>query len=141
MSEDVVVQQELPAGDELVALYDSVGWSAYTSQPENLFASLVGSSLVLTARDGESGELVGLVRTVSDGHTIAYIQDILVHPSSHRRGVGSLLMNKVQQRYSNVRQLVLMTDTDESQRAFYESRGFVEVHDHDPELRAFVRIR
>lgn len=141
MTASVQIQEELPGGDELTSLYDSVGWSAYTSDPENLFASLVGSSLVLTARDADSGELIGLIRTISDGHTVAYIQDILVHPNSHRRGVGTLLMNEVELRHARVRQLVLMTDTDLSQRSFYESRGFVEVHDHSPELRSFVKLR
>jgi len=41
-----------------------------------------------------------------------------------------------------VRQVVLLTDAEPGQRAYYESRGFVEAHDVRPEpLRSFVLLR
>ena len=39
--------------DEMVALYESVGWSAYTKAPALLYAAIAGSSYVVTARRGE----------------------------------------------------------------------------------------
>ena len=69
----------LPSRDETRALYDSVGWGAYTDDMDALIRGLENSAVVVTARSG--GELVGLARIVSDRATIAYLQDILVHPS------------------------------------------------------------
>ncbi|WP_307860744.1 GNAT family N-acetyltransferase [Curtobacterium flaccumfaciens] len=130
-----------PGTDELVALYDAVGWTAYTQDPAALTAAIVGSHTVLTARD-DDGHLLGLVRTVSDGVTIVYVQDVLVLPSAHRSGIGSALLDAVLQRYAGVRQTVLLTDAQPGQRAFYESRGFVEAHDVEPQpLRSFVLLR
>lgn len=134
------IRDERPGTDELVALYDAVGWTAYTRDPEALTASIAGSHSVLTARDA-AGRLLGLVRTVSDGVTIVYVQDVLVAPSAHRLGIGGALLDAVLHRYSHVRQTVLLTDAEPGQRAFYESRGFVEVHDVEPQpLRSFVLL-
>ena len=88
-----------------------------------------------------SGSLVGLVRTVSDGETIVYVQDILVTPDDQREGIGGALLDAVLEHYADVRQLVLLTDDEPGQRAFYESRGLTEAHDMAPHpTRAFVRF-
>lgn len=136
----VTVEQGRPGPEELLALYRAVGWTAYTDEPETLLAAVDGSWRVWCARD-DDGALVGLARVVSDGHTIAYLQDILVHPDHHRRGVGGALLDAVIAHTTGLRQLVLTTDTEPGQRAFYESRGLVEAHDHRPGLRSFVLFR
>lgn len=118
------VTNERPQVDELVALYDAVGWSAYTRDPGVLVSAIAGSHRVLTVRD-PSGMLLGLVRTVSDGSTICYLQDILVHPDAQRRGVGRALIGAVLDEYASLRQFVLLTDDDEAQRAFYGAAGLV----------------
>ncbi|WP_438265455.1 GNAT family N-acetyltransferase [Curtobacterium flaccumfaciens] len=135
------ISDERPDTDELVALYDAVGWTAYTRDPAVLTAAIAGSHTVLTTRDGD-GHLLGLLRTVSDGVTIMYVQDVLVLPSAHRSGIGGALLDAVLQRYAGVRQTILLTDDEPGQRAFYESCGFVEAHDVGPQpLRSFVLLR
>ena len=109
--------------DELRALYDSVGWTAYTRDPELLGRAVAGSHLVLTART-DAGELVGLARTVSDGASICYLQDLLVRPDRQRAGVGRALLTEVVRHYAGVRQLVLITDAD-GPHEFYRALGFV----------------
>ncbi|MDY6054960.1 GNAT family N-acetyltransferase [Micrococcus sp.] len=130
----------LPAPGPLRDLYDSVGWSAYTDAMPALEAGLVGSAHVVTAWEGDV--LVGLARIVSDGHTIAYLQDVLVRPSHHRRGIASELLRRAFAPFAQVRQHVLLTDAEPGQRAFYESVGFTEVHElaHGGG-RAFVRFQ
>lgn len=140
MTRDLSVREELPAQNEAIRLYDSVGWSAYTRDPALLMASLTGSHRVYTARTG-SDEPVGLARTISDGATICYLQDILVQPSHQDRGIGRALMDRILADYGHVRQVVLLTDDEPRQRAFYESHGLTEVHDVAPRpLNAFVRL-
>lgn len=63
-------------------LYASVGWAGYTRHPEMLEKALEHSLLVLAAFDGD--RLVGLLRAVGDGHSIVFIQDILVQPISDK---------------------------------------------------------
>lgn len=119
-----VVTNERPQTDELLALYDAVGWSAYTRNPGELASAIAGSHRVLTVRE-KSGKLIGLIRTVSDGTTICYLQDVLVHPDARRRGVGRALIEAVLQEYAALRQFVLLTDDDAAQRSFYAAAGLV----------------
>ena len=124
-----------PSTAQLHALYDSVGWSLYL-RPGLLDACLDGSTWfecawssaaddVQEKADGASEKLVGLVRVVGDDASIAYVQDLLVDPDHQRAGVGSRLLDDAGQRFSHVRQLVLLTDDDAQTRAFYESAGLV----------------
>jgi GNAT superfamily N-acetyltransferase len=134
----ITVAADLPLEDVL-ALYESVGWTVYTRDPAKIQAALVGSSFVAGAFERE--RLVGLVRAISDDATISYVQDVLVHADAQRSGVGAALMAAVAERYAHVRQHVLLTDDEPRQRAFYESLGYAETRDHaDGSLRAFVRF-
>lgn len=136
---DVVVCEERPTRDELVSLYESVGWTAYTQDAGALERAVAGSSYVVAARAG--GELVAIGRAVSDDASVCYIQDLLVHPAWQRQGLGRRLTEAILNRYRHVRQRVLLTDDTSAQRAFYEALGFEEIRDHgDGTLRAFVRL-
>ncbi|ASK65745.1 hypothetical protein CFK39_07735 [Brachybacterium avium] len=134
-----VVGPEVPALEETLDLYDAVGWGAYTAEPATLERALAGSLRVVTAR--RDGRLLGLARVVGDGVTIAYLQDVLVAPEAHRTGLGRRLVEAAFAPFGEVRQQVLLTDAEPGQRAFYESLGFVEAHDHEADLRSFVRLR
>jgi GNAT superfamily N-acetyltransferase len=130
----------IPDRAELVALYSSVGWTTYTAEPERLELALRQSLRVVTAWN--EGLLVGLARVVGDGVSVVYLQDVLVHADHARSGVGTQLVDAVFEPYGNVRQHVLLTDDEPSQRAFYESLGFTEVHDFSPgPLRSFARFQ
>ncbi len=129
--------EETPSRDELLALYDANGWGAYTVDPEGLHRGVANSGFVVAARD--EGALVGLARVVSDDHAIMYLQDLLVHPSHQRRGIGRRLLERCLERFAHCRQKVLLADDDERLVGFYEALGFVPSTDV-PHLTAFVRI-
>lgn len=117
-------QKQFPA-EQLFALYDSVGWTAYTRDIPRLQAALERSTIVISAWEGDT--LLGLIRALSDEATIAYIQDILVRPDYHKQGVGSQLMRQMLAKLAGIRQIVLMTDLDESNAVlhdWYRSFGF-----------------
>ncbi len=123
----------------LCALYNSVGWSTYTNNPDQLVAAIRGSSFVVIATD-ETG-LVGLARAVSDDTTIAYVQDILVRPTHQGQGMGRALLQAILDRYAHVRQKVLLTDDRPGQLGFYASMGFSNTRELEKTpLNAFVRI-
>lgn len=106
----------------LEALYDDVGWSAYTKDVDKLQQAVAGSLYVLTAWDGM--ELIGLIRVVGDGLSIIYIQDLLVKKAYHNQKIGSELMQTVLNKYADVRQKVLLTEEAPHTRHFYEKNGF-----------------
>lgn len=110
---------------EIINLYTSVGWTAYTDDPEVLRRGFENSMLILAAYEGE--KLLGIIRTVGDGATIVFVQDILVFPEHQRKGIGSALLQAVLDRYSYVRQIELATDNTEKTIAFYKAMGFKEM--------------
>ena len=138
MAETLISTTRTPTRVELLDLYGSVGWTNYTADPDSLVEGVANSLRVATAWD-QSGVLVGLARVVGDGHTIAYLQDVLVRPEWQRTGVGRWLMDEVFAPYMHVRQQVLMADDEPRQRAFYEALGFAEIRDLENETRVFMR--
>ena len=116
-------------------VYLSVNWTAYTDHPEVLRNALANSARCVVAESG--GEVVGLYRAISDHHTIAYLQDILVNPSYQRQGLGSQLMEHFLQNFGHVRQIMLLTDSSEKTHAFYTSHGLTRVEGN---LSAYCRL-
>lgn len=108
--------------DEILSLYSSVGWTAYTDNPDSLLRGIRNSLLTLAAFDKD--RLLGLIRCVGDGETIIYVQDILVYPEFQRRGIGSALLRELPGRFPSVRQIVLSTDKEDRTMEFYKSMGF-----------------
>ena len=78
---------------EILRLYRSAGWTAYTDQPEVLRKGFESSMLTLAAYEGN--QLLGIIRAVGDGHTIVFVQDILVCPEHQRKGIGSTLLQAI----------------------------------------------
>lgn len=61
---------------------------------------------------------------ISDDHSIAYVQDILVHPTYQGKNIGSTLLEMVKKRFSHVRQVILMTETSIKTIKFYEKMSY-----------------
>ena len=120
---------------EILNLYASVGWTAYTDCPEVLRRGFENSMLILGAY--EKDQLLGLIRVVGDGWTIVFIQDLLVLPEHHRKGIGSQLIRAVLQRFPHVRQIELAADNTQEIFAFYQSQGFREMSELG--CRAFMK--
>ena len=119
---------------DIIKLYQDNDWTNYTDNPEVLFVGIKKSLYSYAAYDGET--LVGLVRVVGDANTIVYIQDILVLREYQSKGIGSVLIKEIIDKYSNVRQIVLTTDNTTYQKAFDEKNGFKE--HKDLKLVAFI---
>ena len=111
--------------EEILRLYTAVGWTAYTENMPVLREGFKNSMLVLAAYDKE--ELLGIIRTVGDGATIVFVQDILVFPDKQRQGIGTALLKAILDRYHSVRQIELATDNTPKTIAFYKSIGFSEM--------------
>jgi len=135
---DIVVGDAVER-DELVSLYDDVGWTSYTEAPDDLARAVANSTFVVTARD--DGVLVGLVRGLSDDVSVFYLQDILVRRSHQRHGIGRELLAACLDRFADVRQKVLLTDDDPAQHALYRSFGFRRTTEFEvTTLNAYVRF-
>ena len=115
ISKDIDIKQ-------LEELYNDVGWSAYTQDLEVLKQAILQSLDVITVWNDD--KLVGLIRAIGDGLTIVYIQDILVLNAYQNKGIASELLQRILNKYKNVRQKVLLTEEASGVRYFYEKNGF-----------------
>ena len=129
-------EEKLIALESLKALYEDVGWYAYTQDITRLQQACLQSLDVFSA--WEEDRLIGLVRTIGDGLTIVYVQDILVLNAYQNRGIASMLMTQVLEKYRDVRQKVLLTEEAPDVRHFYEKHGFRSCDNGD--LVAFAKL-
>ena len=102
--------------DDVLHLYQAVGWTNYTNQPQMLEQALSHSLTTYLARDGE--EIVGLVRLVGDGFSSVFVQDLIVLPSYQRQGIGSNLMKEALADYKDAYQIQLATEQTEKTLVF-----------------------
>lgn len=113
--------------EELVELYNSVSWIAYTQNMEVMENILENSYWYMSAY--YENKLIGLIRVIGDGYSIMYIQDILVNPEYQRLGIGTNLIERALKKFKNIRQNVLITDDEERTKKFYLSVGMVQIEE------------
>lgn len=120
---------------EILPLYESVGWTNYTQKPQMPKEAYLHSLKSYAAY--VDNKLVGVIRVVGDGVSVVFVQDLLVYPQHHRHGIGTALLKRIMEEYNGVYQLHLLTDNTEKTIAFYKSLGFL--MDTDIECRAFSK--
>lgn len=118
-------KKEIPAMTDLLALYSSVGWTNYTNNPTMLEQAVKASLWQLAVYDEK--ELVAYIRLVGDGHSVIFVQDLLVRPDHQRQGIGRKLLTEALATFPNVYQRLLVTERSEKNLVFYQSLGFVEL--------------
>lgn len=115
-------KQEIVKLEDVLHLYQAVGWTNYTDQSEMLEQALSHSLAMYLAFDGE--KIVGLIRLIGDGFSSVLVQDLIVLPIYQRKGIGSALMKEALEAYKDAYQVQLVTEQTERTLRFYRSMGF-----------------
>ena len=124
-----IKKQEFVKLEDVLHLYQAVGWTNYTHQPEMLEQALSHSLVIYLALDGDA--VVGLIRLVGDGFSSVLVQDLIVLPIYQRQGIGSVLMKEALEGYKDAYQVQLVTDQTERTLEFYRSMGFETLSTYD----------
>lgn len=106
--------------EELENLFLSVKWES-GKYPEKLVKAMKNSSHVISAYDND--KLIGLVRSLDDGETVAFIHYLLVNPFYQDHHIGTELMTKLLDKYKNMLHIKIMP-SDPKVISFYERLGF-----------------
>ena len=122
-------KQEIVKLEDVLHLYQAVGWTNYTNQPLMLEQALSHSLVIYLALDGDA--VVGLIRLVGDGFSSVFVQDLIVLPIYQRQGIGSALMKEALEDYKDAYQVQLVTDQTERTLEFYRSMGFETLSTYD----------
>ena len=124
-----IKKKEIVKLEAVLHLYQAVGWTNYTNQPQMLEQSLSHSLAIYLALDGDA--VVGLIRLVGDGFSSVLVQDLIVLPSYQRQGTGSALMKEALEDYKDAYQVQLVTEQTERTLGFYRSMGFETLSTYD----------
>ena len=125
----IIRKQEIVKLEDVLHLYQAVGWTNYTHQPEMLEQALSHSLVIYLALDGDA--VVGLIRLVGDGFSSVFVQDLIVLPSYQRQGIGSSLMKEALKDYKDAYQVQLVTEETERTLEFYRFMGFETLSTYD----------
>lgn len=117
------VENRIVTLEDVLPLYEAVGWTNYTTKPEMLEVAYKNSLHIIGAFNDDE-KLIGVLRGVGDGASILFIQDILVYPEYQHQGIGTKLLQQTLEKYKNVYQIQLATDDSTKTVSFYESNGF-----------------
>ena len=124
-----VRKQDVVKLEDVLHLYQAVGWTNYTNQPQMLEQALSHSLVIYLALDGDA--VVGLIRLVGDGFSSVFVQDLIVLPSYQRQGIGRTLMKEALEDYKDAYQVQLVTEQTEKNVGFYRSIGFETLSTYD----------
>ena len=124
-----IKKQEIVKIEDVLHLYQAVGWTNYTNQPQMLEQALSHSLVIYVAFDGDA--VVGLIRLVGDGFSSIFVQDLIVLPSYQRQGIGRSLMKEALEDYKDAYQVQLVTEQTEKNVGFYRSLGFEALSTYD----------
>lgn len=106
--------------EAILELYRANKWSS-AEKPNELYNGLINSHSLLSAWDHE--KLVGIGNAISDGHLVVYYPHLLVHPDYQGKGIGQMIVKKMQEKYGHFHMQMLTADGKAID--FYQKVGFV----------------
>ena len=101
-------------------LFLSVGWES-GRYLKRLVTAMRNSTHVISAWDGD--RLIGLLRALDDGATIALLHYVLVDPKYQGRHIGYELMKRIMKNFTDLLH-VKVIPSDPRTITFYERYGF-----------------
>ena len=120
--------------EEIVALYQSAGWWQGSPEAREVIPAMIrGSFCFMVARSIE-GEIIGMARVISDGHSDAYIQDVAVLESYRGQGIGRELVRRLAQLCVKRKIGWIGLVAEPGTQGLYENLGFRPLVDYRPML-------
>ena len=116
---------------ELERLFLSVQWES-GGYPERLVRAMQNSTHVVSAWDGD--KLVGLVRALDDGETVAFLHYLLVDPAYQGLHIGDGLMKRMMSCLDGLLYVKIMP-SDPKTIPFYERYGFRQYDNYSAMVR------
>ncbi len=113
--------------EDIIELYKVNKWSS-AEKPNELYNALLNSHSLITAWDGD--KLIGLGNAISDGYLVVYYPHLLVHPNYQGKGIGQMIMDKMQEKYKDFHMQMLTADGKAID--FYNKVGFVKAGKTQP---------
>jgi ribosomal protein S18 acetylase RimI-like enzyme len=108
---------------DIVSLYASAGWWKEEYDATELPRLIESSFCFFIAQDAD-GQIVGMGRALSDGVSVAYIQDLAVLPKTRGMGIGSALLSHMTAYIKNIGISLIVLMAQPGTAKFYTSCGW-----------------
>ncbi|EOR23397.1 acetyltransferase [Niallia nealsonii AAU1] len=93
---------------EVMELYKDAGW--WNERTEQDMEKMLSQALAVGA--WKNNTLIGFARAISDGIFRAYIEDVVIHSSYNRKGIGTQLIDKLLKELSDIDVISLFCEED-----------------------------
>ena len=113
--------------EDIIDLYKANKWSS-AEKPNELYMGLINSHSLVSAWDKE--RLVGIGNAISDGYLVVYYPHLLVHPEYQGKGIGQMIVKKMQEIYGQFHMQMLTADGNAID--FYKKSGFTRAGETEP---------
>ena len=113
--------------EQIIELYRANKWSS-ADKPVELYNALVNSHSLVSAWSGD--DLVGIGNAISDGYLVVYYPHLLVHPNHQGKGIGQMIVAKMQEKYKEFHMQMLTADGKAID--FYQKVGFEKAGETEP---------
>lgn len=120
---------------EITALYSKKDMAQYRGDMAELAAGLANSTM-MTARD--EGRLVGMIRGVSDMHTVLFIDELIVLPEYSEDNVDEELLSQFLDYFKQIDRVVAVGE-DDHLRKLLQKQDFKDSDNHG--ARCMIRPR
>ena len=108
---------------DIIALYTCAGWWNEEYNATGIPALVERSFCFFTAQDAD-GCIIGMGRALSDGVSVAYIQDLAVLPKTRGMGIGSALVTHLTAYIKSAGVSSIMLMAQPGTASFYSSGGW-----------------
>lgn len=102
-------------------LSSAEGWPTPQQRPDEALSAWQHSWPTLVLTEDEHDQVIGFVRSLSDGEVTTFIAELLVAPEHRGKGLGRLLLDACHLLYPHTR---LDLISDEKAVPFYKAIGF-----------------
>lgn len=130
------IKENIKSYKKILNIYEKCNWKAYTNDKKRLIRAIENSDYNISVWDKK--KLIGFSRIITDNEHILYLQDILVLPDYQSMGVGSKMLKKIVEKYSHIRQKVLIADKSKLLENFYLKNKFKLIKDYP--VNCFIRL-
>lgn len=117
---------------EIVNLYKSAGWWKERYDSKAINKMIKGSFAFAVAIETKSNKTIAMGRTISDGISDAYIQDLVVLPEFRKKGIGKSILRILLEFCLNNKIEWIGLIAEPSQDGFYKSLGFSKMINYTP---------
>lgn len=118
----------------IISLYKAENWWEKVTDEEKAIRGIISGSHCFAVAV-RNDEIIGMGRSISDGVSDAYIQDVTVKQSERGKQIGSKIINLIVERLHKDGIFWIGLIAEKNSCAFYEKIGFFQMPCSAPMLR------